>query len=568
MERLATSRGEPEAGDAGTLSPARDRLCLTRRTVLTGAAAAGATSLIAPAATVADVLGRRRAVFSRWVGELRGESGVLAAPRRFVLVGVQWTGPAGARIELRARASDGPWSRWTLASERGHGPDVSAEGAVNTGEPIWTGAADLVQLRAAQPPHEVRLQFVSGQLPTGASAAQAFPLAQPVLEAGPGQPPIIARSAWARGARPVAAPSFGTIKLAFVHHTDNANGYSAGEVPAMLLAIYDFHRYVRQWDDIGYNFVIDAFGRIWEARAGGIDQAVIGAQAGGYNAVSTGVAVLGTFNALPPPQAAIDALERLLAWKLSLHGVPVQGRVTVQVNPAGASHPRFPPGARVSLPRIAGHRDGDSTDCPGNVLYGELPAIRPVIQRLARSPASLTLSASTTKATAPGTITLTGRLALLTGEPLAAAAIELQNVTPSGTTQLARAPSAADGAFATTVTLAHNANLRALHRSAPASASEIIAVQIAPALELRLESTSPLRVSGTVLPATRSVEIDVYALTGRHRRLLTRTHAGVRRGQFTAKLAVRRPGRYAVRAVTNADANNARGASSELRVVL
>ena len=63
----------------------------------------------------------------------------------------------------------------------------------------------------------------------------------------------------------------------------------------MLRAIYVFHREVNGWNDIGYNFVIDLFGRVLEARAGGIDEPVVGAQAGGYNLVSTGVAVLGSF---------------------------------------------------------------------------------------------------------------------------------------------------------------------------------------------------------------------------------------------------------------------------------
>jgi hypothetical protein len=87
--------------------------------------------------------------------------------------------------------------------------------------------------------------------------------------------------------------------MAFVHHTENPNGYVPAEVPAMLLAIYVFHRYVRGWDDIGYNFVVDLFGRIYEARAGGIDEPVVGAQAGGYNEVSTGIAVLGSFSSVP-----------------------------------------------------------------------------------------------------------------------------------------------------------------------------------------------------------------------------------------------------------------------------
>ena len=71
--------------------------------------------------------------------------------------------------------------------------------------------------------------------------------------------------------------------MAFVHHTENPNGYTAGEVPAMLRAIFVFHRYARGWNDIGYNFVIDLYGRIFEARAGGIDEPVVGAQAGGFN---------------------------------------------------------------------------------------------------------------------------------------------------------------------------------------------------------------------------------------------------------------------------------------------
>src|SRR5207302_4867475 len=101
---------------------------------------------------------------------------------------------------------------------------------------------------------------------------------------------------------------------------------------------------------------------IFEARAGGIEEPVIGAQAGGYNAYSTGVAVLGTFSSAPLTAPTRAALERLLAWKLSLHGAPITGRTTVKVTPGGAAYSRFPAGAAVSLRRISGHRDGDSTE--------------------------------------------------------------------------------------------------------------------------------------------------------------------------------------------------------------
>src|SRR5207253_5515468 len=118
------------------------------------------------------------------------------------------------------------------------------------------------------------------------------------------------------------APSYGAVRLAFVHHTDSPNGYTRGEVPAMLRAIYAFHTYVNGWDDIGYNFAIDAFGRIFEARAGGIDEPVVGAHAGGYNLVSSGVALLGAFASRSISPAAARSLRALLAWKLSLPGVP------------------------------------------------------------------------------------------------------------------------------------------------------------------------------------------------------------------------------------------------------
>lgn len=264
------------------------------------------------------------------------------------------------------------------------------------------------------------------------------------LNAGPGQPPIIARAAWAgRSQAPRVAPEYGAVKLAFVHHTETPNGYARGEVPAILRGIYAFHRYGKGWNDIGYNFVIDRFGRIFEARAGGIDEPVIGAQAGGYNAHSTGIALLGTYSAQPISAAARNALTRLIAWKLSLHGAPVQGRVSVRVTRAGAAYSRFPANALVSLPRIAGHRDADATNCPGSALYDELSSLRalaaPLAPRTARATLRLGAAAPATPAPVSGEpttpqgpqgaavpATLEGALLLLDGTPLPGAEIQLQ----------------------------------------------------------------------------------------------------------------------------------------------
>jgi hypothetical protein len=264
------------------------------------------------------------------------------------------------------------------------------------------------------------------RLLSGKVSLAGLPLVSSGLQAGPGQPPIIARHVWARGGeRPKVAPSYGTVQLAFVHHTENPDGYSAAEVPAMLRSIYQYHRYGRGWNDIGYNFVIDRFGRIFEARAGGIDEPVIGAQAGGYNAYSTGIAILGTYGAQRISPPARTALEHLLAWKLSLHGAPLEGRVTVRVTSDGAVYSRFPAHTPVSLPRVAGHRDADSTDCPGDALYAELQAIRRASVPLVGFSGRATLRLQVPEIAA-AQAALAGSLRLPDGTPLAGAPIEVQ----------------------------------------------------------------------------------------------------------------------------------------------
>ena len=141
--------------------------------------------------------------------------------------------------------------------------------------------------------------------------------------------------------------------------------------------------------------------------------------------------VLGSFMNVVPSAAAIGALEQLLAWKLSLHGVPVLGRVTVEVAPDAAFYTPFRPGAHVSLPRVAGHRDGDETSCPGNAFYARLPSIRPRAAALTGTPARATITAPAAPVSAGAAVTVTGLLTdLATGSPLAGAPIELQVISP------------------------------------------------------------------------------------------------------------------------------------------
>jgi N-acetylmuramoyl-L-alanine amidase len=541
---------------------------MTRRTMLGGMAAAGAASLVCP--PVAGALAQSRSVSSRWIGSLSGTSAPVPAPRRFVLAGVQWADPPHARVELRARPPDGRWSPWVVASVVGHDPDGSeAAGRARSvfGEPVWTGASDSVQLRSDRPIHGLRVHFVSLAAPRASAAAAALPLAQPRLDAGPGQPAIIAREAWAQGqAPPRHAAEYGTIKLAFVHHTVNPNGYSAGEVPSMLLAIYDYHVQARGFWDIAYNFIIDLYGRIWEGRAGGIDMAVIGAQAGGYNAESTGVAVLGDFMDVVPSGAAVEALKQVLAWKLALHGIPSEGRVTVVVNPAEYYYTPFGPGAHVSLPRVAGHRDGDSTDCPGDAFYAQLPSIRPGITALAGMPARITINTPPSVVTAGVSLMVSGSLRTLGGAPLRAAPIELQQRSPAGESTVARLVTGPDGSWRASVSLRHNTTVRALHRPHPATVADWVELGVAPAITLSLVSTAPLQVSGTVFPPTPSVTIDAYSGARRLGKPVSSKRLAAKTGHFHGKIEIARRGHYVLVARSHADSSNVAGASPALTV--
>ena len=155
---------------------------------------------------------------------------------------------------------------------------------------------------------------------------------------------------------------YGEVHAGFVHHTVNANDYSKKEVPAIMRGIYAYHTQSKGWSDIGYNFLVDRFGRIWEGRYGGVGRPAVGAHTLGYNDYAFAMSAIGNFQLVKPSAAMLDAYGRLFAWKLSLHGVD-------------ASSTKQWVGAKY-FQAINGHRDAGSTACPGKYLYAKLPLIR------------------------------------------------------------------------------------------------------------------------------------------------------------------------------------------------
>jgi hypothetical protein len=302
----------------------------------------------------------------------------LRAPRRFSLVGLRWRGRIEPAIRLRVRRAGSRWTRWIALTGAPDGaPDPrsgEARASRSSSSPVWVGSADWVQYRLSRPVPGLRLHFVrvsrNGWRPR-THRAQA------------GQPAIQPRSTWdpADQCPPRTAPQYGDVQVAFVHHTVSLNDYQPADVPSIILGICRFHRNSNGWNDIGYNFLVDKFGTLWEGRAGGIDQPVVGAQAQGFNSQSTGIANIGTFDDVPETDAALNAMAQLIRWKLPLTGAPTAGTTTLVS--AGGSDNRYPAGTRVTLDRVSGHRDVDATDCPGGDLYNQLPQLRALVGSVA-----------------------------------------------------------------------------------------------------------------------------------------------------------------------------------------
>ncbi|MET8489808.1 peptidoglycan recognition protein family protein [Streptomyces tendae] len=196
------------------------------------------------------------------------------------------------------------------------------------------------------------------------------------------RPDIVPRSVWlGDAARAQPAPRYDDKVVAvFVHHTDTPNGYDCADVPAILRGVYQGQTGARDWDDIGYNFVVDRCGTVYEGRAGGIDRPVTGAHTQGFNHRTTGIAALGTYTAgVPVPHELTDAIAAVAAWKLGETGTDPRARVAL-VSSNGLS--RFAAGATARLPAVAGHDDGYATSCPGAALSARLGDIRDTAARL------------------------------------------------------------------------------------------------------------------------------------------------------------------------------------------
>jgi hypothetical protein len=300
------------------------------------------------------------------VGQAAPDLSPRPAPFRFNMVGLHWKGSGD--VWFRTALARGDWSEWQPARpEAEDAPDVgSPEGARSAGwklgNPYWTGPARFIEYRFDGRVVRLRAHFL-----------RSDPSETRQLAARAAAPPIIRRSQWGADESIVRAPPWyaDRVRLAIVHHTAGTNDYSAAQSPAIVRGIQAYHVLGNGWNDIGYNFLVDKHGQVFEGRGGGIDQPVGGAHAQGFNTGSTGVAVLGTYSSRDITTATRSALVKLISWRLDV--AHVDPRTTLTYVSYGSD--RFAAGTPVRLRAVSGHRDTASTSCPGFVLYGRLGEI-------------------------------------------------------------------------------------------------------------------------------------------------------------------------------------------------
>ena len=227
----------------------------------------------------------------------------------------------------------------------------------------------------------MRVTTTSGSAPAGLKVQTVDPgtsaadgsaaLASPAAVGVGARPTIISRAGWgADESLRNCAPTYlhSPLKAAVLHHTAGSNSYSAAGAAAEIRADYAYHTQSLGWCDLGYNFVVDRYGRIYEGRAGGVDQLVQGAHAIGVNGETFGVAALGNFDVAEPPAVMTTAITRLVAWKLGLSGIDPRAATTL----TSAGNDEFAAGAPIPVFGLTSHRDTWYTACPGRYLYAKM----------------------------------------------------------------------------------------------------------------------------------------------------------------------------------------------------
>ncbi|MBE7325144.1 N-acetylmuramoyl-L-alanine amidase [Nocardioides sp. Y6] len=323
---------------------------------------------------------------------------------RFTMLAATWQGRRSPHLEVQVRGRDG-WQAWQHLDESEHGPTTTGSTGRRGSELVWVGEARQVRVRSdaasaadvqlvlvdttsdPQPEPEPTPEPTSEPAPAPEPTPTPEPTATPTDDASPApeaaprrhapRPRIRGRKAWGakerwRSGEPVTRRF---TKQVHVHHTASSSSYRRTDVPGIIRGFYRYHTKTLGWSDIGYNVLVDRFGRAWLGRKGG--PMVQGAHTLGFNHNSVGLAVIGDHRRTKPRRKVVRTLVKVAAWHLDRDGRRAKGQVKVTSHGSD----RYARGEKVRLPIISGHRRTNHTACPGAQLRKRLPQIRRQTQR-------------------------------------------------------------------------------------------------------------------------------------------------------------------------------------------
>jgi hypothetical protein len=353
----------------------------------------------------------------------------------FTLAGLTWVGPVSTGTEFKVRVREsGVWSAW-FKLEYGEYQGVGKDGteSVDTrvgSDPLLTGLADGVEVimenTSGVVPSQMKVTLVNSQVTkqdrsigqqsmrmatadTGMqSQAVAALVGASISPQGAlvARPRIVSRAEWGadetwRNPVPVVGS---TLLGGIVHHTASTNNYTAEQAPAQMRNLYAYFTQSLKYRDMGYNFLVDKYGTIYEGRSGcavgavGCDSATVpvqGAHTAGLNINTFGVSAIGNYDVLAPenPAAMVESIASLMAWKLAPYGLDPNATAYIPSTDTSGSS-KYSAGQTAITQVISAHRDVGKTACPGRYLYpymGEIRArattlLAPVIQGVSVTP--------------------------------------------------------------------------------------------------------------------------------------------------------------------------------------
>ena len=335
----------------------------------------------------------------------------------FTLVGLTWQGQISPDTKFMVRVKEsGNWSNWfNFAATDYHQPDVEDGGDARFGtEPLLTGLANGVEVKMfgslASVPNDLRITLINSEITNQDRAiasksnvniskngvgsmfsSKAVPAGSVTTPSGTvvPKPKIVTRAEW--GADETwrdRVPKMGeTIKAGIVHHTASTNNYTAEQSPAQMRILYAYFTKSLKYADMGYNFLVDKYGTIYEGRSGCTYKSTVpcdgaalptqGAHTAGFNKDTFSISAIGNYDVLAPsnPTAMVESISALMAWKLAPYGLdPNANTKIISLDKSGSSKYRY--GTEATLKVVSAHRDVGKTACPGRYLYPYMDDIR------------------------------------------------------------------------------------------------------------------------------------------------------------------------------------------------